>query len=65
MTTVKPHNAMYGENFPADGRIKTVTFKGTMEGVIQSLHDSNLDNGESRLDAKVMHIGGVYWKQKQ
>jgi len=64
MTTVKPHNTMYGEIFPADKGIKTVTFRDTMGGLIQSLHDSNLDNGESRLDAKNMHIGGVLLGKK-
>lgn len=35
-----------------------------MGGLIQSLHDSNLDNGESRLGAKDMHIGGVLLETK-
>lgn len=64
MTTAKPHNTMYGEIFPGDEGIKTVAFRGTMGGLIQSLHDSNLDNGESRLGAKKMHIGGVLLETK-
>lgn len=64
MTTAKPHNTMYGEIFPAEKGIKTVIFRGIMGGLIQSLHDSNLDNGESRLGAKNMHIGGVLLETK-
>ena len=64
MTTAKPHNTVYEKVFPADKGIKTVTFRGTMGGLIQSLHDSNLDNGESRLGAKDMHIGGVLLETK-